>query len=79
MQQRSYFTSMTSSTTNSKYGLGTIALVRGEYDKAVNLFGNEASSNNALAHILKGDLNKAKECLTEWRCAHVVLLHTLKL
>ena len=57
------FTSMTSSTTNSKYGLGTIALVRGEYDKAVNFFGNEASTNNALALMLKGDLSKAKVML----------------
>ncbi len=57
------FTSMTSSTPTSKFGLGTIALVRGEYDKAVNYFGTEASTNNALALTLKGDLNKAKVML----------------
>jgi len=62
-QAEELFTSMTSSTTNSKFGLGTIALVRGEYDKAVNYFGNEASINNALALILKGDNNKAKVML----------------
>ncbi len=57
------FTSMTSSTPTSTFGLGTIALVRGEYDKAVNYFGTEASTNNALALTLKGDLNKAKVML----------------
>lgn len=57
------FNSMTSSTPTSKFGLGTIALIRGEYDKAVNYFGTEASTNNALAHVLKGDLSKAKVML----------------
>jgi len=57
------FTSMTSSTPTSTFGLGTIALVRGEYDKAVNYFGTEASTNNALALTLKGDLSKAKVML----------------
>ncbi|MEZ5011155.1 MAG: tetratricopeptide repeat protein [Bacteroidales bacterium] len=58
-----YFTSLTASTKESRYGLGTIALTRGEYDKAVNFFGNDASVNNALALVLKGDLNKAKVML----------------
>ena len=58
-----YFTSMTSSTKESEYGLGTIAIINGEYDKAVNYFDNEPSFNNALAHVLKGDLTKAKNML----------------
>ncbi len=58
-----YFTSMTSSTDESKFGLGTIAIINGEYDKAVNYFANEPSVNNALAHVLKDDLNKAKNML----------------
>ena len=62
-QAEEYFTSMTSSTDESKYGLGTIAIINGEYDKAVNYFANEPSFNNALAHVLKGDLSKAKNML----------------
>lgn len=58
-----YFTSMTASTKESRFGLGVIALKRGEYDKAVNFFGNDANINNALALTLKGDLNKAKVML----------------
>lgn len=58
-----YFTSMTSSTDESKFGLGTIAIINGEYDKAVNYFANEPSFNNALAHVLKEDLSKAKNML----------------
>ncbi|MCF8223165.1 MAG: hypothetical protein K9J25_08450 [Bacteroidales bacterium] len=57
------FNSMTSSTTQSKYGLGTIAIMHGEYDKAVNYFDNEPVYNNALAHLLKGDMSKAKNML----------------
>ena len=57
------FTSMTSSTAESRFGLGTIAIMRAEYDKAVNFFGNDPSLNNALALVLKGDLNKAKVML----------------
>jgi Flp pilus assembly protein TadD len=36
-----YFNSMTASTPESKYGLGVIAITKGEYDKAVNYFGTE--------------------------------------
>lgn len=57
------FTSMTTSTDESKFGLGTIAIINGEYDKAVNFFANEPVLNNALAHVLKGDLSKAKNML----------------
>ncbi len=58
-----YFNSMSTATTESKYGLGTIAITNGEYDRAVNYFDNEPSFNNALAHVLKGDLTKAKNML----------------
>ncbi|HUX55680.1 MAG TPA: hypothetical protein VMV77_01815 [Bacteroidales bacterium] len=55
-----YFNSMTAATKESKWGLGMIAITKGEYDKAVNYFGNEPCFNNALALVLKGDINKAK-------------------
>jgi tetratricopeptide (TPR) repeat protein len=58
-----YFTSMTTSTPQSKWGLGVIAITKGEYDKAVNNFGTEPCFNLALALVLKGDVNKAKATL----------------
>jgi len=58
-----YFTSMTAATPESKWGLGVIAITKGEYDKAVNLFGTEPCFNLALALVLKGDVNKAKSTL----------------
>jgi tetratricopeptide (TPR) repeat protein len=58
-----YFTSMTAATPESKWGLGVIAITKGEYDKAVNLLGAQPDFNLALALVLKGDLNKAKATL----------------
>jgi tetratricopeptide (TPR) repeat protein len=58
-----YFNSMTAATPESKYGLGVIAITKGEYDKAVNYFGTEPSFNLALAEALKGDNTKAKSTL----------------
>ncbi|MBK7712774.1 MAG: hypothetical protein IPJ37_18865 [Bacteroidales bacterium] len=58
-----YFTSMTAATPESKWGQGVIAITKGEYDKAVNLFGTEPCFNLALAQVLKGDVNKAKATL----------------
>jgi hypothetical protein len=58
-----YFNSMTAATAESKFGLGVIAITRGEYDKAVNYFGTEPCFNLALAQLLKGDVNKAKIAL----------------
>jgi tetratricopeptide (TPR) repeat protein len=58
-----YFTSMTAATPESKHGMGTISILKGEYDKAVNYFGSEPCFNNALALVLKGDINKAKTML----------------
>lgn len=58
-----YFNSMTASTPESKYGLGVIAIIKGEYDKAVNDFGTEPCFNLALALYLKGDVAKAKSTL----------------
>ena len=58
-----YFNSMAAATPESKYGLGVIAITKGEYDKAVNDFGTEPSFNLALALYLKGDVAKAKSTL----------------
>jgi tetratricopeptide (TPR) repeat protein len=58
-----YFNSMTAATPESKWGLGVIAITKGEYDKAVNFFGTEPCCNLALAQLLKGDNNKAKATL----------------
>ena len=58
-----YFNSMTAATPESKWGLGVIAITKGEYDKAVNYFGTEPCFNLALAQLLKGDVNKAKSTL----------------
>lgn len=58
-----YFNSMTAATPESKWGLGVIAITKGEYDKAVNYFGNKPSFDLALAQLLKGDVNQAKSTL----------------
>jgi Flp pilus assembly protein TadD, contains TPR repeats len=58
-----YFNSMTAATNESKWGLGVIAITKGEYDQAVNYFGTEPCFNLALAQLLKGDVNKAKATL----------------
>jgi tetratricopeptide (TPR) repeat protein len=58
-----YFNSMTAATNESKWGLGVIAITKGEYDRAVNLFGTEPCFNLALAQVLKGDVNRAKATL----------------
>ncbi|HUV00232.1 MAG TPA: hypothetical protein VMW32_04645 [Bacteroidales bacterium] len=57
------FNSMTAATTESKWGLGVVAITKGEYDKAVNLFGTEPCFNLALAQYLKGDVDRAKATL----------------
>jgi tetratricopeptide (TPR) repeat protein len=58
-----YFNSMTTSTPESKWGLGTIAITKGKYDEAVNLFGSAPDFNLALALVLKGDVTRAKTTL----------------
>jgi tetratricopeptide (TPR) repeat protein len=58
-----YFNSMSAATPESRFGLGTIAIIEGKYDQAVNLLGDAPSMNLALAQLLKGDLNKAKETM----------------
>ena len=58
-----YFNSMTAATPESKWGLGVIAITKGEYDNAVNLFGTEPCFNLALALALKGDNNRSKSTL----------------
>lgn len=57
------FNAMTAATAESRSGLGAIAITRGEYDKAVNLFGTEPCFNLALAQLLKGDVTRAKATL----------------
>jgi len=57
------YNSMTAATKESRFGLGVIAITKGEYDKAVNYFGTEPCSNLALAQLLKGDVNQAKATL----------------
>ncbi len=57
------FNSMSAATPESKWGLGVIAITKGEYDKALNFFGNEPCYNHALALCLKGDVNRAKTML----------------
>jgi tetratricopeptide (TPR) repeat protein len=57
------FISMTRPSAESNFGLGILATKKGEYDKAVNFFGNEPSYDLALALLLKGDVNKAKVTL----------------
>jgi hypothetical protein len=54
---------MTAATPESKWGLGVIAITRGQYDQAVNLLGTEPTFNLALALALKGDNSKAKSTL----------------
>jgi tetratricopeptide (TPR) repeat protein len=61
------FASMTSATTESKWGLGVLSLIEGKYDDAVNYFGSEPCFNLALAQVLKKDVNKAKVTLDSAR------------
>jgi tetratricopeptide (TPR) repeat protein len=58
-----FFNSMTTATSESKFGLGIIATKKGQYDAAVNYFGTEPSYDLALALLLKGDVSKAKVTL----------------
>jgi tetratricopeptide (TPR) repeat protein len=55
-----YFNSMSAATPESKFGLGTIAIIEGKYDQAVNMLGDKPTMNLALAQLLKGDITKAK-------------------
>ncbi|NOY36259.1 MAG: OmpA family protein [Chlorobi bacterium] len=68
-----YFTSMQKPTPESNFGLGTIAIIKGNYQDAVNFFGNEPSLNNALAKLLNDDATGAKNLLDGWdhECKHV--------
>jgi tetratricopeptide (TPR) repeat protein len=57
------YTSMTAASPESRWGLGVIAITKGNYDQAVNYFGTEGGYNLALAQVLKGDVNRAKSTL----------------
>lgn len=58
-----YYNSMAAATTESKFGLGVIAITKGQYDQAVNYLGTEPCFNLALAQVCKGDVNQAKVTL----------------
>ena len=58
-----YFTSMAAASTESKFGLGILAIRKGEYDAAVNYLTGTPSFHLALAELLKGDVNRAKTTL----------------
>jgi len=60
-----YFNSMSAATPESKFGLGTIAIIEGKYDQAVNMLADKPTMNLALAQLLKGDLTKAKATMDE--------------
>lgn len=45
------------------YAQGVIAILRGNYKKAAQLFGNSASNNAALAHLLNNDNGAARRAL----------------
>jgi tetratricopeptide (TPR) repeat protein len=45
------------------YNLGTVSIMKGDYDAAVKYFGDEASVNKALAQMLSGDNNGALRTL----------------
>lgn len=46
-----------------EYAQGVIAILRGNYKKAAQLFGNSASNNAALAHLLNNDNAAARRAL----------------
>ncbi|MCU0461044.1 MAG: hypothetical protein MUF36_03360 [Bacteroidales bacterium] len=57
------YKSMATASTESKFGLGVIAITEGKYDDAVNFLGTDPCFNLALAQLCKGDVNKAKVTL----------------
>jgi len=57
------FNSMAAATDESKWGLGVIAITKGQYDAAVNFFGTSPCFNAALAQLLKGNVTQAKATL----------------
>jgi hypothetical protein len=58
-----YFTSVQKPTKESNFGLGTLAIIKGKYQDAVNYFGTDPSFNAALAKLLNGDAQAAKNTL----------------
>jgi len=58
-----YFNSMATATDESKWGLGVIAITKGQYDAAVNYFGTAPCFNAALAQLLEGNVTQAKATL----------------
>ena len=58
-----YFTSVEKPTDQSNFGLGTIAIMNGKYQDAVNYFGTQKGFNSALAQLLNGNPQGAKSVL----------------
>ena len=58
-----YFTSVQKPTDESNFGLGTIAIMNGKYQDAVNYFGTQKGFNAALAQLLNGNAQAAKNVL----------------
>jgi tetratricopeptide (TPR) repeat protein len=58
-----YFTSVQTPANESNFGLGTIAIMNGKYQDAVNYFGSQKGFNPALAQLLNGDAQAAKNIL----------------
>jgi len=54
------YNTMTAATAESKKGLGGLAIMKGQYDAAVNYLTGEPCFNLALAQVLKGDAARAK-------------------
>ncbi|HRT46689.1 MAG TPA: tetratricopeptide repeat protein, partial [Bacteroidales bacterium] len=57
------YNSMSAATAESKMGLGGLAIMKGQYDAAVNYLTGEPCFNLALAQVLKGDAARAKVTL----------------
>lgn len=58
-----YFTSVSQPSEASNFGLGTIAIIKGKYQDAVNYFGSQKGFNPALAQLLNGNAQAAKNIL----------------
>jgi len=65
-----FFTSMSTATAESRWGLGVIAITKGQYDQAINNFGSTPCINNALALILRGDNSRARTMLDGLQDSH---------
>ncbi len=58
-----YFSSVQTPVDESNFGLGTLAIMKGKYQDAVNFFGSQKGFNPALAQLLNGNPQAAKNIL----------------